>query len=80
MATDLEAAAAEYHAAQRDVEDAKARVRLAQQRFTTARSTLQASIVAEARRGTRVRDLVAVSGFTREWIRQLLRGAGVDPE
>jgi hypothetical protein len=80
VASDLEAAAAEYRAAQQAVDDAKAQVRAAQERFRTARSAVQQSIVAEYRAGTRVRDLVAETDFSREWIRQVLRAAGVEAD
>lgn len=80
MSTDLETAAAEYRAAHQAVRDAKAQVRAAQDRVKTAREALQQSVVAEARAGTRMRDLVAETDLSREWIRQLLRAAGVEPD
>jgi hypothetical protein len=80
VASDLEIAAARYRAARRAIDDAKAQVRAAQQQFRDVRDELGELIVAEARAGTRVRDLVAESGLSREWVRQLLRAAGVDPD
>lgn len=78
MATDLDAATARYRAAQRAVDDAKAQVRTAQEQLKAARAVLQESIIAEYRAGTRIRDLVAETDLSREWIRQLLRAAGVE--
>lgn len=80
MTADLASIAAQYWAAQQAVTDAKAQVRVNQQRFKVARGELNDAIVAAARGGTRVRDLVAVTGLSREWIRQLLRAAGVEPD
>lgn len=80
MAEDLAIATAEYRAAQAAVDDAKAQVRDSQDRLRRARETLAESVVEEAKRGTRMRDLVAVTGLSREWVRTLLRGAGVEPD
>lgn len=80
VAKDLPTATAEYRAAQRALDDAKALVRTSQLRLRGAREGLAASLVAEARRGTRMRDLVAETNLSREWIRQLLRAAGVEPD
>jgi GAF domain-containing protein len=80
VAQDLATAAANYRAAQKAVDDAKAAVAAGQAKLREARSDLNESIVAEARRGTRMRDLVAVTGLSREWVRTLLRAAGVEPE
>lgn len=43
----------------------------------TARAELTDAVVAAARAGTRMRDLTAVTGLSREWIRTLLRHNGV---
>lgn len=78
---DLTTAITEYRAAQRAVDDAKvaarAIVRDGQDRLKSARSDLNAAIVAEAKSGTRMRDLVAQTGLSREWIRTVLRQNGV---
>lgn len=80
VAKDLASAAAEYWAAQQSLDAAKAAVREGQGRLRTARAALQESVVAEAKRGTRMRDLVAETGLSREWLRQLLRAAGVESD
>lgn len=82
VAQDLETAASEYRAARDAVDSAKAQVRDAQARLRAAREELHASIVADARGRyrTRMRDLVEITGLSREWIRQLLRAAGVEPD
>lgn len=81
MAQDLPDAAAEYRAARQAIDDAKAQVREAQARFRAARDELHASIVADARAPyrTRMRDVAEMTGLSREWIRQILRAAGVEP-
>lgn len=80
VSTDLPTATAEYRAAQQAVDDARAQLRTEQARLRAARVALAEQVVAEAREGTRMRDLVAETGLSREWIRQLLRAAGVDPD
>lgn len=80
MATNLERATADYRSAQRALDRAKAQVGVSQQRLRDAREELAESIVTEYRAGTRMRDLVDITGLSREWIRQLLRAAGVDPD
>lgn len=80
VATDLASATAEYRAAQRSVEDAKAAVRANNDRLRRAREALTESIIADYQAGKRMRDLVAETGLSREWIRTLLRAAGVEPD
>lgn len=78
--TDLATAAAAYRAAQQALEDAKALVDIRRTQFREARGDLSAAVVEAGRAGARVRDLVAETKLSREWIRQLLRAAGVDPQ
>lgn len=80
MTTDLPSAAAEYHAAWQAVEDAKEQVRARQQDVRDKREALTEAIVAAAKAGTRMRDLVAETNLSREWIRQLLRANGVESD
>ncbi|MGY3520808.1 hypothetical protein ACVMYR_31395 [Micromonospora sp. PTRAS2] len=80
MAKDLASVTAAYRAAQNAVDAAKAQVRTSQDALRQARRDLGEAIVAEARAGTRMRDLVATTGLSREWIRTLLRQAGVEPD
>ncbi|MDI5940491.1 MULTISPECIES: hypothetical protein [Micromonospora] len=80
MAKDLASVTAAYRAAQNAVDAAKAQVRTSQDALRQARRDLGEAIVAEARAGTRMRDLVAATGLSREWIRTLLRQAGVEPD
>lgn len=81
MAQDLPDAAAEYHAAKAAVDDAKAQVIAAQGRLRAARDGLHESILADARGRyrTRMSDMAEMTGLSREWIRQILRAAGIDP-
>jgi multidrug efflux pump subunit AcrA (membrane-fusion protein) len=70
-------ATAAYRAAQERVEAAKAQERASQEALRAARADLTEALVTEARRGTRMKELTAVSGLSREWIRTRLRQAGV---
>jgi hypothetical protein len=63
---DLEAAASEY----RDAEEALSRTR----------AKLVDAIIAAARSGTRQAEIVRVTGFTREHVRQICRQAGIGPK
>lgn len=80
MAADLASATAEYRSAEQAVTDAKAAVKASQARLRAARAGLAESVVDAAKSGTRMRDLVDITGLSREWLRQLLRAAGVDPD
>jgi ribosomal protein S11 len=73
---DLAAATAAYRAAQKRIDAGKAEVRAGQDDLKQARQALGEALVAEARAGTRMRDLVAQTGLSREWIRTRLRQAG----
>jgi hypothetical protein len=77
---DLRSAAAQYRAAQKAVNDAKAAVKIKQARLKAVREELTSSIVAAAKNGVRMRDLVKTTGLSHEWIRLLLRQNGVHPE
>ena len=77
MPKDLAAATAAYRAAQTRVEAAKAEERASQESLREARAELTKALVTEARRGTRMKELTAVTGLSREWIRTRLRQAGI---
>lgn len=79
-AAELHAAVAEYRAAQLDLDEAKASVTIGQARLKAARTELETVIVDAAIGGTRMKDLVAASGLSREWIRTLLRRNSVFAE
>jgi cytochrome c-type biogenesis protein CcmH/NrfG len=57
--------------------EAAQRIGQARQREKTARAELAVAIVAAARQGMRQRDIVATTGYTREWVRHLCREAGL---
>lgn len=80
VAEDLESATARYRAAQRALSDAKALVHAERRRLEVARAALHESIIAQARDGARMGELVAETGLSREWIRTLLRAAGIEPD
>jgi hypothetical protein len=65
---------AAYHAA------AATRIKEARDRADAARLVLADAIVRGARDGVRPVELQRRSGYTKERIRQILRGAGVEPE
>ena len=77
MAKDLATAAASWRAARQAVDDAKEQVKETQAQLREARNELADAIVADAQRGTRMRDMVATTGLSREWIRTVLRQRGV---
>lgn len=80
VAADLAGVAAQYRAAQQAVRDAKAQVRASKDQVRAARQELNESVVASARAGMRIGELVHETGLSREWIRQLLRAAGIEPD
>lgn len=59
---------------------ADARIRAAQDKVDETRAALADAIVAEARAGARQVDLIRVSGYSRERVRQILRAGGVEPD
>jgi hypothetical protein len=44
------------------------------------RDALAAAIVEAAKAGTRQIDIIRVSGYSRERVRQILRAGGIEPE
>jgi hypothetical protein len=72
-AEELHEAVAEYRAAEMHVAEAKASVTGAQLRLKNARKDLEAAVVEAYLSGTRMRDLTASTGLSREWVRTLLR-------
>lgn len=50
------------------------------EKVTEARDQLAAAIVAAARDGMRQVDIVRVTGYTRERVRQILRAHGITPD
>ena len=55
------------------IEDAKAEAE-------RKRVALADAIVAAARAGMRQRDIVAITGYNRERVRQIVRAAGIEPD
>ncbi len=84
MADDLAAAVRAYEEARAAVEGAQAEadrlVSDARNEVVEARSRLADAIVHAARGGMRQVDIVRVTGYTRERIRQILRAGGVEPD
>jgi len=60
------------------LEDAARAYRRAEKTLAERRTELASAIVEAARAGTRQVDIVKITGYTRERVRQLLRDAGVD--
>jgi hypothetical protein len=71
----------EDEATRKAVAAARAKRKEALEKVAKARTPLAAEIVAEARRGTRQRDIVArIEGaYTREQVRRICRAAGIEP-
>jgi hypothetical protein len=80
VADDLADAAARYWTAQQRLAAAKEQVHAERRLRDSARQELADWIIGSYRAGMRMRDLVQVTGLSREWIRQLLRAAGVEPD
>jgi plasmid stabilization system protein ParE len=80
MPTRLEDAAKAYRRAQRAHEAARSRVTSAWASVEASRRELAEAIVEEARAGRRQKDIVTVSGYTRERVRQILREGGVEAD
>ncbi|MEW2383053.1 hypothetical protein AB0873_13345 [Micromonospora sp. NPDC047707] len=84
MTDDLAAAVRAYEEARAAVMDAQARaeqlVTNARNDVAEARSRLAEAIVDAARDGMRQVDIVRVTGYTRERVRQILRAGGVEAE
>lgn len=67
-------------ALERAQEAAEARIRAARDDRTRARERLAAAIAAEARAGTPQVEIIRVTGYSRERVRQILRAAGIEAE
>lgn len=80
MASDLEAAAEAYRAAQQRIADATAERAAAIAAVPEARARLAAAIVAEALVGARVVDLARRTGYGREQVRRILRAGGIEAD
>jgi len=80
----LENAVAKYRAADaviaRAQEAAKARVAAAREAKNRARIELVEAMVDAAQSGMRQVEIVKITGYTRERVRQILRGAGVEAD
>jgi AcrR family transcriptional regulator len=83
MADELAAAVRAYEEARAAVADAENEadriVTKAKDQVVKARSRLAEAIVAAARAGVRQVDIVRVTGYTRERVRQICRAAGIEP-
>lgn len=62
-----------------ELEDVARRYQSAKAALDAVRPELAAAIVAAARAGTRQADIVRVTGYTRERVRQICRAAGIEP-
>jgi hypothetical protein len=76
---DLEAAARAYQDAQAAVVDVQRQVAENRANVPHARERLAEAIVAAALVGVRLRDIVKVTGCSREQVRRILRAGGVEP-
>ncbi len=79
MTDRLEELAREFAAARAESADLRPRLEAAQKRLTELRPQIAEAIVAAARDGWRQADIVRVTGYTRERVRQICRAAGVEP-
>lgn len=70
---------AEKQTRERAIEQAKVEIAAAHAQVERARADLADAIVEAARAGTRQKDIVAVTGYNRERVRQITRAGGVEP-
>jgi hypothetical protein len=84
VAKSLTKATSAYRDALEGIDTAKVKARqiieASRQTLAAARNELNEAIVEEARKGTRQRDIVAVTGLSRERVRQICRAAGIEAE
>lgn len=80
MANPLSDAVAAYHRAQATAAASAQRAAEDRDKVVTARERLADAIVAAADAGMRQVDIVRITGYTRERVRQILRAGGVEPE
>lgn len=80
MPTRLENAAKSYRRARAALEAARSRVTSARTDVEAARVELSEAMVEAARAGVRQKQIVTISGYTRERVRQILRAAGVEAD
>jgi aryl-alcohol dehydrogenase-like predicted oxidoreductase len=76
---DLEAATHAYREAQAAVGDAERDLAAVKAEVPLARGRLAEAIVRAARAGVRQVDIVRVTGYNRERVRQICRAAGIEP-
>jgi uncharacterized protein (DUF2336 family) len=79
MTSRLEDLAREFSAARADSAKLRPRLAAAQKKLTELRPQIADAIVEAAREGMRQADIVRITGYTRERVRQICRGAGVEP-
>ncbi|MCY1141716.1 hypothetical protein OWR29_27275 [Actinoplanes sp. Pm04-4] len=77
MLKDLETAARAYADAQAAVVEAQETLAARRADVPEARQRLADTIVAAAQAGVRQRDIVDVTGYSREQVRRILRAAGI---
>lgn len=79
MAKSLSDAVAAFHKAQASVAASEQRAAEERAKLVDARAELADAIVTEAQKGMRQRDIIKITGYSRERVRQILRAGGVDP-
>ena len=80
VANSLDRAVRTFRTAQAAVEAAHRRLAESRVRADAARTALHEAIVEAALDGMRQGDIVRLTGYTRERIRQILRAGGVEPD
>lgn len=80
MANSLSDAVAAFHKAQANVAASEERAAEDRARLVDARAELADAIVAAAEDGMRQRDIIKITGYSRERVRQILRAGGVEPD
>ncbi len=80
MTDQLEEAARAYRSAQNAVARAKKALAAGNEAVKVTRPALAEAIVDAARSGRKQGEIIKVTGYTRERVRQICRAAGIEPE
>lgn len=75
----LEELAREFAAARAESAELRPRLEAAQKKLTELRPQIADAIAEAARAGMRQADIVRITGYTRERVRQICRAAGIEP-
>lgn len=79
MTSRLEELSREFAAARTESAELRPRLAAIQKKLTELRPQIADAIVGAARGGMKQTEIVQITGYTRERVRQICRAAGVEP-